>query len=146
MKRKLWVLTLGFALCFVPLAPVAGQSTTEPPSKLDQQIAKIKAAVSKRVADDKERVKLKLTDGTEVKGRLDQAGDDGFTVTNEKSGQQMRLAYAEVQRVNGRGLSSGAKIGIIAAIVAGVAAILVIKATRDFDPFRNGIPIRGVSF
>jgi len=146
MKRKLWVLFLGFAMCFVPLSRVAGQSQSSEPSKLDQQIARIKAAIGKRVADDKDRVKLQLRDGTEVKGRVSKAGDDGFTVTNEKSGQQMNLNYADVQKVNGRGLSNGAKIGIIGAIVVGVAAIVLIKASRDFDPFRNGLPLRGINF
>jgi hypothetical protein len=154
MKRKLWVLTLGFALCFVPLSRIAAQSPnsqssngqTDQPSKLDQEIAKIKAAISKRVADDKERVKLKLRDGSEVKGRLNQASDASFTITNDKGSQPMTFTYADVQKVNGRGLSRGAKIGIISAIVVGVFAILVIKAVRDFDPFKDGIRLQGVNF
>jgi hypothetical protein len=125
---------------------VVGQSSSGQPSKLDQQIAKIKTAISKRVADDKDRVKLQLRDGSEVKGRLEVAGDAGFTITNDKSTQPMTFNYADVQKVNGRGLGKGAKIGIIAAIVAGVAAIIVIKAVRDFDPFKNGIHLQGVNF
>jgi hypothetical protein len=154
MKRKLWVLALGFALCFVPLSRVAAQSQIDQPSKsqtdqrskLDQQIAKIRAAISKRVADDKDRVKLQLRDGSEVKGRLGVAGDAGFTITNDKITQPMTFNYADVQKVKGRGLGRGAKIGIIAAIVAGVAAIVVIKAVRNFDPFENGIRLQGVKF
>ena len=81
-----------------------------------------------------------------MKGRLNQAGDNGFTFTTDKSGQQTSLSYADVQKVNGRGgLGKGAKIGIIAAIVAG-AAIVLIQASRNFDPFKNGIPIQGVKF
>jgi hypothetical protein len=146
MKRKLWVLFLGFALFFVPLGPVAGQAKPDQPSKLTEQITKIRAAISKRVTDDKARVKIQLRDGSEMKGRLNQAGNDDFTLTNEKSGQQMTLAYADVQRVKGRGLSTGKKIGIIAGVAAAVVVIVGIVAARNFDPFRNGIPIRGVSF
>lgn len=146
MKRKLCVLFLGFALFAMPLRSVVAQSLSGQPSKLDIEIARIKTAISKRVTDDKTRVKLRLRDGSEVKGRLNQAGDDGFTFTSEKGGQQTMLSYADVQKVNGQGLSKGTKIGIIAAILAGVAAIIVIKAVRDFDPFRNGIPIQGVKF
>ena len=146
MKRQLWVLLLGFALFAMPLRAVVGQSSSGQPSKLDQQIAKIKAAISKRVADDKDRVKLQLRDGSEVKGRLEVAGDVSFTLTNDKSTQPMTFNYADVQKVNGRGLGKGAKIGIIAAIVAGVAAIVLIQASRNFDPFKNGIPIQGVKF
>ena len=147
MKRKLCVLVLGFALFTMPLRQVVGQSPSGEPSKLDSEIAKIKAAIGKRVTDDKTSVKLQLRDGSEVKGRLNQAGDAGFTFTKEKSGQPASLSYADVQKVSGRGgLGTGAKIGIIAAIVAGVAAIIVIKAVRDFDPFRNGIQLQGVKF
>lgn len=147
MKRKLCVLLLGFALFIMPLRQVVGQSPSSQPSKIDIEIAKIKAAIGKRVTDDKTRVKLQLRDGSEVKGRLNQAGDNGFTLTTDKGGQQTHLSYADVQKVNGRGgLGTGAKIGIIAAIVGGVAAIFVIKAVHDFDPFKNGIPIQGVKF
>jgi hypothetical protein len=154
MKRKLWVLALGFALCFLPLSRLAAQSPNgqssqsqaDQPSKLDREIAKIKAAISKRVTDDKDKVKLKLRDGSEVKGRLNQAGDASFTLTNDKGSQPMTFNYADVQKVNGRGLGRGAKIGIIAAIIAGVAAIVVIKAVRNFDPFENGIRLQGVKF
>src|SRR5689334_15487787 len=124
MKRKLCVLVLGFALFAMPLRPVVGQSPSGQPSKLDIEIAKIKAAINKRVTDDKTHVNLRLRDGSEVKGRLNQAGDDGFSFTKDKSGQPVSLSYTDVQKVNGRGgLGTGAKIGIIAAIVAGVAAI-----------------------
>jgi hypothetical protein len=147
VTRKLCVLVLGFALFAMPLARVVGQSQTDQPSKLDAEIARIKAAIGKRVTDDKTKVKLQLRDGSEVKGQLNQAGDNGFTITKEKGSQPTSLSYADVQKVNGRGgLSTGAKIGIIAAIVAGVAAIIVIKAVRDFDPFKNGIHLQGVNF
>lgn len=160
MKRKLWVLVLGFALLSMPIRSVVGQSQSNPttsqtaqpatqsnePSKLDREIAKIKDAISKRVTDDKTKVKLKLRDGTEVKGRLNQASDADFTLTNDKGSQPMTFTYADVQQVNGRGMSKGAKIGIIAGIVVGVFAILVYKAVKDFDPFEGGIRITGVNF
>jgi hypothetical protein len=148
MKRKLWVLFLGFVLFSLPLGRVAraGQAKPDEPSKLEAQIAKIKTAISKRVAGDKTRVELKLRSGVESKGRLNQAGNDDFTFTDEKGGRQMTVAYADVARVKGRGLGSGAKIGIIAGIAAVVAVVVVVVAGRNFDPFKNGIPLRGVVF
>ena len=155
MKRKLWVLFLGFVLFFVQLGQMAraGQAQAAEQSKLatqsgqtgqTEQTAKIKAEIGKRVAGDKTRVKLKLRSGAEMKGRLNQAGNDDFTFTDEKGGQQMTVAYADVERVKGRGLSSAAKFGIIAGIVAAVAVVVVVVAGRNFDPFKNGIPLRGV--
>lgn len=155
MKRKLWVLFLGFILFLAPLGSVAqaGQAQAAEQSKLanlsgltgqTEQTAKIKAEISKRIAGDKTRVNLKLRSGAEMKGRLNKAGNDDFTFTDEKGGQQVAVAYADVERVKGRGLSTAAKFGIIGGIVVGAAVIVLVKASRDFDPFKNGIALRGI--
>ena len=147
MKRKLWTLFLGFALCFVPLGPQvwAGQTKqakTDEQSKLAEQTAKIKTEISKRVAGHKTKVKLKLRSGAEMKGRLNQAGNDDFIFTNEKGGQQVTITYADVERVKGRGLSTGAKIGIIAAVAVTAVVIAGVLSFRNFDPFRGGLILR----
>ena len=74
MKRKLCVFFLGFALFAVPLRPVVGQSPSGQASRLDIEIGKIKAAISKRVTDDKTHVKIKLRDGSEVRGPAQSGG------------------------------------------------------------------------
>ena len=157
MKRKLWVLCLGFVLFFVPLGSVAraGQATAAEPSKpakqtgpteqtrQSEQTAKIKTEIGKRVANNKTKVKFKLRSGAEMKGRLNQADDDNFTFTDEKTKQEMTVAYADVEQVKGRGgLSLGAKIGIIAGIVVTVAVVAVVVSFHNFDPFKNGIVVR----
>lgn len=139
MKSKLWVLFLGFVLLFVPLGQLAHGQT-----KADDQTAKVKAEIVKRVANGKHQVKIKLRSGEELKGGLEQANANDFTVTADKGGQPTTVTYAEVERVEGRGLSSGAKFGIIAAAVGGAAVIAIVVAGRNFDPFKNRIPLRGV--
>lgn len=143
MKRKLWVLFLGFVLFFVPLGSVAraGQAKTAEQSKMIAQTAKIKAEISKRVEGNKTKVKLKLRNGVEMRGRLYQAGNDDFTFTDEKGGRQVTVAYADVEHLKGRGLSTGAKFGIIVGVVAAAAVVVVVVGGRNFDPFKNGIPI-----
>ena len=140
MNRRLWVLFLGFVLLFVPLGQLVQAQT-----KLDDQTAKVKAEIVKRVANGKQQVKLKLRSGEELKGRLDEANANDFTVTDDKGGQSTTVAYTDVARVEGRGLSPGAKFGIIAAAVGGAAVIAIVVASRNFDPFKNGIPLRGVT-
>ena len=140
MKSKLWVFFLGFVLLFVPLGQLVQAQT-----KLDDQTAKVKAEIVKRVANGKQQVKLKLRSGEELKGRLDEANANDFTVTDDKGGQTTTVAYTDVARVAGRGLSSGTKLGIIAAAVGGAAVIAIVVASRNFDPFKNGIPLRGVT-
>ena len=95
------------------------------------------------MANNKTKVKVKLRTGEEVKGKIDQSDDNGFTLTQDKTNKQMQISYAEVEKVSGRGgLSTAAKIGIIAAIAVGVLAIVAIVAVRNFDPFSGGITVR----
>ena len=142
MKKGLWVLFLGFVLFFAPLGQMAraGQAKAAE-QKLTEQTAKIKAEISKRIARNKIRVKLKLRSGAEMKGRLQQAGNDDFTFTDEKTGN-LTLAYADIERVKGRGLSTGAKIGIIVGVAAVVVVVIGIVSFKHFDPFENGIVLR----
>ncbi len=101
--------------------------------------AKVKSQIAKRVTNKKTRVKVKLRNGRELKGRIERANDNGFTITEEKTGKETELAYSEVQKVSGRGLGKGAKFGIAAAIAVGVLAIIVVIALKNFDPFEGGL-------
>jgi hypothetical protein len=107
MKRKLWVFFLAVILGLLPIARVAqaGQA------KVSEQTDKTKAEIAKRIANGKTKVKLKLHNGVEMEGRLDHASELDFTLIGDKGGQPSTIAYAEVERVRGRGLSSGMKIG-----------------------------------
>jgi small nuclear ribonucleoprotein (snRNP)-like protein len=140
MKKKLMVGSVALLLVLAPLMRVA---QAQPQSRDEQKTASIKAAVEKRLANKKTKVKVKLRTGDELKGRIEQADDNGFTITQDKTQKQVQIAYGDVEKVSGRGgLSTAAKIGIIAAIAVGVLAIVVIVALRNFDPFSGGITVR----
>ncbi|HKR60224.1 MAG TPA: hypothetical protein VJS64_10865 [Pyrinomonadaceae bacterium] len=155
MERKLRVLSLALFVLFAPLGKLvfAGQTQTDQTYKTNEtnqlnqtnqadQTAKIKAEITRRVAKKKNKVNIKLRNGEKIKGRVDQAGEDTFTLTNDKSKQQMTVSYSEVERVKGRGLSTGAKIGIISAVVVGVLAIIVAKGLSDLGSFGDGPILR----
>ena len=134
MKTKLKV--AGIALLLV-LAPLIRVAQAQPQSGDAQQAAKIKTEVAKRIASQKVKVKVKLHTGEELKGRIDQADEDGFTIALDKTKKQMLMAYADVAEVKGRGgLSTAAKIGIGAGIAIGVLAIVVIVAPGILIPSR----------
>jgi sRNA-binding regulator protein Hfq len=139
MKRKLEILCLTFLLVFAPLTrAVRAQGQTD-----INKTEKVKAEVAKRVASKKTKVKIKLHSGEELKGRIAQADDGSFTVTEDKTGKQVQLPYGDVDSVKGRGgLSTGAKIGIIAAIAVAVVAVVAVIAVKNFDPFQGGITVR----
>jgi hypothetical protein len=80
-----------------------------------------------------------LQNGNEVKGGLAQAGADTFTVTDQKTGKQTSIAYSEVAKVNGRGLSKWTKIGIVVGVAVVVIAVVGLAGFSHFDPFEHGI-------
>jgi tetrahydromethanopterin S-methyltransferase subunit G len=135
MKNRLSVITLVFIIAVTPVAQVvhAGQATAT------EQTARIKSQVGRRLKDRKERVKIKLRTGESVKGRIDQAGDDSFVVTEDKTNKRLEFTYGEVAKVEGRGLGKGTKIAIIAGIAIGVLAIVVAIGIHNFDPFEGGL-------
>ena len=140
MKSRLAIAAVAFMLVLAPLARFA---QAQPQSGDEQKTASIKAAVEKRLASKKTKVKVKLRTGNELKGRIEQADENGFTLTQDKTNSEVKISYADVEKVSGRGgLSTAARIGIIAGIAVGVLAIVVIVAVRNFDPFSGGITVR----
>jgi hypothetical protein len=88
--------------------------------------AKVKAVVQKRGVGEKSKVKVTLRSKEEVKGYISKIEDGSFDVTDSKTGQVTTIQFVNVEKVQGPGLSKGAKIGITVgvavAIVAGVFA------------------------
>ena len=86
-------------------------------------VTKVKASVQKRGIGDKSRVTVKLRNKKEIKGYISKIDDASFDVTAKTAGQTTTpILYVDVERIQGAGLSKGAKIGII----AGAAVVIVI--------------------
>jgi hypothetical protein len=101
----------------------------------EQRIEKVKADVARRGTGEKARVKVKLQDGSNLKGYISQAGDDSFTLTDSKTGQATTLAYRDVAQVKKPGgLSMGAKIGIGLGIAVGALGLVYVIGCGN-DPF-----------
>jgi hypothetical protein len=90
----------------------------------NSQAAKIKAQVQKRGAGEKSKVRVTLGSGTVVKGYIGKIEESSFEVDGNKTGQATSIAYTDVQRIQGPGLSRGAKITI--AVVVGVAVVAAV--------------------
>ena len=133
MKRRLLTLSLVFAIVLVPLGPAVQAKS----SKLTP-----KAEIEKRLNKKETRVKVKLNNGSELKGRITQSSENGFTLSDEKSGKKTEIAYADVQNVEGRGMSKKKKAFIITGIVVGVAVTALVLALKGPGNFNlNGINI-----
>ena len=116
---------LTFALCCLLAATVnlSSVSAQTAASGGDERAAKIKADVLKRSAGGNKRIRVKMLNGTALKGFIGQTDDETFDLTDRKTGQTTAVAYREVAQVKGGGLSTTSKIAIGA--VAGVAAVVL---------------------
>jgi hypothetical protein len=113
-------------LCCAPPVWAQGQaaSATESPAKNlveEQQASKARAEVHKRGSGEQSQVKVSLRNKSEVKGYISHIDSDSFQVTDKKNGRVTTVAYADVDKVRGPGLSKGAKIGIGVGVGAAVA-------------------------
>ena len=88
-------------------------------------VGKIKAEVLKRSTGEKKPVRVKMLNGSKLKGYISGTAEDSFTLVYSETQQSTEIAYRDVKQVEGRGLPGGAKIGIIVgAVAAGVLVVL----------------------
>ena len=133
--NKLMPVLLMLALVLSPMPRVAlGQQQLTDPS-----VVKIKTDVARRLRDEKTNVTIRLRNGSALNGRITKAAENMFTLREKNTGSQRDISYADVTKVNGRGLSKGAKFGILTGIIAGAVIIGAIISMRNLDPFKDGV-------
>ena len=132
MTRLFLTLSLLVLLALAPFGPAAQaqQQTSDA-----NEAAKIKSEVIKRTNHNKERVKIKLRNGSEMKGRITQTSENSFTLTDEKTGNKTDIDYSDVAKLDGRGMSRGKKFGIIAGVTVAALVVVAIIAVKTFDVF-----------
>jgi hypothetical protein len=105
-------------------APTPGVSQVD--AQKTTQVLRAKREVQQRGTGEKSRVKVRLIKGIEVKGYISKIDEASFAVTDKKSGKTTNVAYEEVQKIQGPGLSKGVKIGITLGVVGLVVAVTAI--------------------
>ena len=118
----LLVITLVVQSASIAATPSSHPQSAQPPSQEITQVAKIKADVQKHGTGEKARGKVTLRDKTQMKGSIIQIEDSSFSITDTKAGGTKSISYADVERIQGAGLSKGAKIAIVVGV--GVAAVV----------------------
>ena len=61
-----------------------------------QRVAKMKRTVNKIGVDEK--IEVKLLDGSKIKGRITEIGDQYFVLIADKTGDTRRLTYGQVKQ------------------------------------------------
>ena len=126
MRRTPTTLFLALAIFVSSFGPVArGQSTLNAETKA-------KAEVVDRLNKKETRVKVKLRNGSEIKGRITQTSESSFTLTDEKSGNRSDIAYTDVVNVEVRGMSKKKKTFIAVGVAVGIFAGRVAYAFTHF--------------
>ena len=130
MKRLvayLLVLVMGVPLSMWSQSPAANP-TVVPEKKLleGEPAAKAKGEVQKRGAGERSRVRVTLRNQSEVKGYIRRIDPDTFQVTDRKTGRVTTIAYQDVTRIRGGGISTGTKIAIVTGIGVAVIVVLIV--------------------
>ena len=124
IKKYLSIVLIGLLVFSANTSLIFAQTNTA-------DAEKIKADVMKRGTNEKKSVRVKMLNGTKLKGYISQIGEDSFTLTDSKTKQPTVIAYRDAAKVEGRGLAGGAKIGIIVAAAAGATLIVLYIAFQN---------------
>jgi hypothetical protein len=91
--------------------------------------AAAKARLKVETLGSNARVDLKLLDGTKLKGYISAKDQDGFTVTDSKTGANSAVRYNEVSEVKKAGGGGSTKTWIIvgSAVAAAVVTWIIVK-------------------
>ena len=101
-----------------------------------QTVKEMKQVVHKAIDNDKS-VKVKLKERrsgqTTLTGRVSEASDAGFILSDEKTNRASTLRYDELKEVKVKGWSTGSKIAVGAVVAAAVIVLAVIYKIASSD-------------
>ena len=122
MLKKILTILL---MCLVVNVTVFADGTKE-----EKDFAgKVKTEITKLGTGTDAKVKVKLKNGTKLKGYISEIKADSFVVVNEKTRTASEVSYSKAKQVKGNNLSKGTIIGISLGIVAGI--IILILAAKN---------------
>ena len=130
MKKLLTLMVACLMISAMSVQPVAASSKAEKELRF---AGKVKQGIEKLGSGSNTRVKVKLRDKTRLKGYISEISENGFVVTDLKTGASNKVAYAEVKQIKGNNMSTGAKIGIGIAIGVGVTILVLLLIMNHLD-------------
>jgi hypothetical protein len=122
MKEILSLLIACLVMTAISVHPVAAATKAEKQAKFT---GKVKTGIEKLGVGRDTRVEVKLRDKTHLKGYISEANENGFVVTDLKTGASNTVAFADVSQVKGNNLNTGAKIAIGIGIGVGITLLVL---------------------
>ena len=126
LKRFLSIVLTGVLVFSGGALHVFAQTLTD-----SRDAEKVKAEVVKRGTNEKKRVRVKMLNGSKLKGYISQIGDESFTIISSKNKQPTVIAYRDAKKVEGGGLPGGAKLGIIIGAAVGGTLLIIYLAFEN---------------
>ncbi len=137
MLTKYVSLALVVIVTFGAAARVSlGQTAVDPASQ------QIKRDLDPLAKNDSTKIEVTTKDGAKRKGFVTKKLDDSFDLTDSKSKQLANIPYREVAKVKKPGWSTGAKVGLGAAIGAGAVIAILLIAIKNAN-IGEGLSIGG---
>lgn len=106
MLTKNLVLILIMLVINLSFGTMAGSRVyagTSNEKKAAKRTEKIKTKIGKLGTGEKAKVKVKLSDGTKLKGYVSRTADDNFVVTDAETGKATTVPYNRTKQVSGGG-------------------------------------------
>lgn len=138
---RTFVLSLCFLLFHSVLTADALALAPGPAVPPTRQAVKVATAIARLGSGEGSLLAARLHDKTVVKGWLRAIEGDSFVVTDNESGTDQRVAYAQVARLQGVNLVSGRQVqvgGGFKARIARVAALLLPVHRVQSNSLTNG--------
>jgi len=121
MPRKALACLMTFCI-LTALAPAASAKTK---AEKDAVFAeRVRVGIAKLGAGEDARVEVRLRDRSKLAGYIQSSDADGFVIRDFAAGNATIVAYANVAKVKGHNLSTGAKIAIGIGVTVGIIILI----------------------
>lgn len=125
MIKRISIAPLLLLILNLATAPtVLASGNAEKEAKLAENI---KANIIKLGTGSESKIKLKLKDGSKIKGYAKEVRSDDFVVMNSKTNETVNVPYSGVKQVKGNNLSTGVKI------VIGIGLFVLLLVWLDYE-------------
>jgi hypothetical protein len=126
MLRRLTAITMAALLLQMFAAGVVRAETHE--EKEARRAERVKRAVWKIGAGSSTQIIVRMKDKTTLEGFINQIGPDTFVVMGRKANVSTTVRYADVERIRGGNMTTGAKVATGFAVAGMTLGVLTLFA------------------